>query len=139
VEYEPHTSPSIYVEFPLSPNDNGLLGSREPALAGRTVSVLIWTTTPWTLPSNLAVAFHPEYEYGAYEIEGRESGGAAPVVILATALAETVATVTKHPLGRRIATFPGAVLEGVTFAHPFYDRNSLGVVGDYVTLDQGTG
>src|SRR5581483_7101001 len=67
VEYEDHSSPSIYVEFPLSPRDGGELASRMPALAGREVTVLIWTTTPWTIPSNLAVAFHPEYDYGAYE------------------------------------------------------------------------
>ena len=67
VEYEDHDSPSIYVEFPLSPNDGGTLAARVPALAGREVIVLVWTTTPWTIPSNLAVAFHPDYQYGAYE------------------------------------------------------------------------
>src|SRR5204863_258341 len=71
VEYETHTSPSIYVEFPLSSNDAGLLPSRVPALTGRQVSVLIWTTTPWTIPSNLAIAFHPDVVYGAYEYEHR--------------------------------------------------------------------
>ncbi len=71
VEYDNHTSPSIYVEFPLSPADNGELGRRVPALAGKNVSVLIWTTTPWTIPSNLAIAFHPELEYAAYEVDGR--------------------------------------------------------------------
>ena len=59
VEYEDHTSPSIYVEFPLAPESAGELATRVPALAGRDVSVLIWTTTPWTIPSNLAIAFHP--------------------------------------------------------------------------------
>ena len=59
VEYEDHTSPSIYVEFPLAPESAGELAARVPALAGRDVSVLIWTTTPWTIPSNLAIAFHP--------------------------------------------------------------------------------
>ena len=68
VEHEPHTSPSIYVEFPLSPNDDGELGRRVPALAGRDVSVLIWTTTPWTIPANLAIAFHPDFDYGAFEV-----------------------------------------------------------------------
>src|SRR5437870_12324631 len=66
VEYEPHTSSSIYVEFPLATESVAELASRVPALAGRDVAVLIWTTTPWTIPSNLAVAFHPEYTYGAY-------------------------------------------------------------------------
>ena len=63
VEYETHTSPSIYVEFPLSPADAGDAGARVPALAGRDVTVLIWTTTPWTIPSNLAIAFHPDFDY----------------------------------------------------------------------------
>jgi isoleucyl-tRNA synthetase len=58
VEYETHTSPSIYVEFPLA-DAAGRAGRRVPALAGRDVSACIWTTTPWTIPSNLAVAFHP--------------------------------------------------------------------------------
>ena len=57
VEYEDHASPSIYVEFPLNPSSAADLAARVPALAGRTVSVLIWTTTPWTIPSNLAIAF----------------------------------------------------------------------------------
>ena len=78
VEYENHTSPSIYVEFPLSSSDT-LLASRVPALAGRDVTVLIWTTTPWTIPSNLAIAFHPDATYAAYEVawpaEAHREGG----------------------------------------------------------------
>ena len=70
VEYEDHTSPSIYVEFPLAPSAPDELAARIPALAGRDVSVLIWTTTPWTIPSNLAIAFHPDFDYGAYEFDG---------------------------------------------------------------------
>src|SRR5688500_7954148 len=83
VEYEDHSSPSIYVEFQLNPAAAGDLAARVPALARREVSVLIWTTTPWTIPSNLAIAFHPEFDYGAYEIDGR-------AVIVAEALAERV-------------------------------------------------
>jgi len=132
VEYEPHTSPSIYVEFPLSPNDHGTLAERVPALAGRDVTVLIWTTTPWTIPANLAIAFHPDVDYGAYEHEGR-------VVILAEALSETVATVTGRHLGPKVASFKGTAMERVQFRHPLYERDSLGVLADYVTLDQGTG
>jgi isoleucyl-tRNA synthetase len=132
VEYEPHTSPSIYVEFPLSPDDAGTLAARVPALAGRDVSVLIWTTTPWTLPANMAVAFHPEFDYGAYDYQGR-------LVIVAEALADAVSKHTGKTLGARLVSFKGGALERVTFRHPFYDRNSLGVLADYVTLDQGTG
>ena len=132
VEYESHTSPSIYVEFPLSPDDAGTLGSRVPALAGREVSVLIWTTTPWTIPSNLAIAFHPDFLYGAYEFEHR-------VVIVAEKLADAVSAATGRRLGAQIASIRGDALEHVKFRHPLYDRDSPGVLGEYVTLDQGTG
>jgi len=71
VEYEDHSSPSIYVEFPLATDAGQALATRVPALAGRNVSVLIWTTTPWTIPSNLAIAFHPEFDYAAYDVDGR--------------------------------------------------------------------
>jgi isoleucyl-tRNA synthetase len=132
VEYDNHTSPSIYVEFPLSASDNGTLGSRVPALAGRDVSVVIWTTTPWTIPANLAVAFHPEFDYAAYEVDGR-------AVILAEALAETVAQKTGKTLGAKLASFKGEALDRVVFRHPLYERDSLGVLADYVTLETGTG
>ncbi|HEV3140706.1 MAG TPA: class I tRNA ligase family protein [Vicinamibacterales bacterium] len=75
VEYENHTSPSIYVEFPLDPSSADELASRVPALAGRNVSVLIWTTTPWTIPSNMAIAFHPDFDYAAYAVGGVDDGG----------------------------------------------------------------
>src|SRR6187455_702383 len=84
VEYASHTSSSIYVEFPLAPDSVAELTSRVPALAGKNVSVLIWTTTPWTIPSNLAIAFHPELDYAAYDVDGRS-------VIVAEALAPSVA------------------------------------------------
>lgn len=132
VEYEQHTSPSIYVEFPLSPNDAGTLASRVPALRGREVATLIWTTTPWTLPANLAVAFHPDVEYGAYDVNGR-------AVIVAVALAESTGLATGRVFADPIATFPGSTLERVLFRHPLYERDSLGVLADYITLDQGTG
>ncbi|HUF24799.1 MAG TPA: isoleucine--tRNA ligase [Vicinamibacterales bacterium] len=132
VEYEDHTSPSIYVEFPLSADDNGELGRRVPALAGRDVSVLIWTTTPWTIPSNLAIAFHPELDYAARDVDGR-------AVIVAAELADTVAAKVGRVFGAPVATMKGTAFEGVRFRHPFYERDSLGVLGDYVTLEQGTG
>src|SRR4029077_12758361 len=69
VEYEDHTSPSIYVEFALASESDAELARRVPALAGHQVSVLIWTTTPWTIPSNLAIAFHPEFDYAAYDVD----------------------------------------------------------------------
>ena len=132
VEYEPHVSPSIYVEFRLAPGCADELAARVPELAGRYVSTLIWTTTPWTIPSNLAVAFHPDFVYGAYPVGNTH-------VIVAQALAEDVSKATGRPFGNPVATFPGAVMERVVFRHPLYDRDSLGVLGDYVTLEQGTG
>jgi isoleucyl-tRNA synthetase len=131
VEYENHTSPSIFVEFPLSEADT-TLATHVPATKGRQVSALIWTTTPWTIPANLAIAFHPDFDYGAYEYDGR-------LIVMATGLAEGVSTRTGRPLGGPVATFKGAVLEGVAFRHPLYDRDSVGVLADYVTLEQGTG
>jgi isoleucyl-tRNA synthetase len=132
VEYEDHSSPSIYVEFPLAPDAGDELAARVPALAGRNVSVLIWTTTPWTIPSNLAIAFHPEFDYAAYDVDGR-------AVIVAEALAERVSGAVQRPFGAPIAKMKGAELERIRFQHPLYTRESLGVLGDYVTLDAGTG
>ena len=103
-----------------------------PALAGRSVSVLIWTTTPWTIPSNLAIAFHPEFDYAAYDVEGR-------AVIVAEGLAERVGQVIGKPFDRRLARMKGEQLEGIRFRHPLYERDSVGVLADYVTLEQGTG
>jgi len=132
VEYEDHASPSIYVEFPLSPAAATQLAERVPELSGREVSVLIWTTTPWTIPSNLAVAFHPELDYAAYDISGR-------AVIVAEALAERVGTAVGQRFDRSIARMKGEQLEGIRFRHPLYERDSVGVLADYVTLEQGTG
>jgi isoleucyl-tRNA synthetase len=161
VEYEPHTSPSIYVEFPLKPESVVHLGNKLPAVADRLrpggssgtpphVSVLIWTTTPWTIPSNLGIAFHPDFEYGVYEvspgvnaIDGAASAGSTgavpPFVIVAKDLADTVATKVGRRFSGPLATFDGRVLERLVFEHPLYGRDSLGVLADYVTLDAGTG
>ena len=132
VEYENHTSPSIYVEFVLDPSSAEDLAARVPALAGKQVSVLIWTTTPWTIPSNLAIAFHPEFDYAAYVVDDR-------AVIVAEALAESVAKAGGRAFAAPIARMKGAALERLRFRHPLYARPSLGVLGEYVTLEAGTG
>ncbi len=132
VEYEDHSSPSIYVEFPLSPDGAGELAGRVPALQGRPVSVLIWTTTPWTIPSNLAIAFHPDFDYAAYDVEGR-------AIIVAEALAPRVAQAVGKTFGKPVAQMKGKDLEKIRFRHPLYARDSVGVLGEYVTLDAGTG
>ena len=132
VEYEDHSSPSIYVEFPLASTSAAELASRVQNLSGRSVSVLIWTTTPWTIPSNLAIAFHPTADYAAYEVNGR-------AVIVAEALAPAVGHAVGRAFDRPVARMKGEQLEGIRFRHPLYERDSVGVLGDYVTLDAGTG
>jgi isoleucyl-tRNA synthetase len=133
VEYEDHSSPSIYVEFPLNPHAAGDLAARVPALGGRSnISALIWTTTPWTIPSNLAIAFHPEFDYAAYDVDGH-------TVIVAEGLAERVGQAVGRSFDRKVATMKGEQLEGIRFRHPLYERDSVGVLADYVTLEQGTG
>ncbi|GAB4338583.1 MAG: isoleucine--tRNA ligase [Desulfobulbaceae bacterium] len=128
VEYHDHTSPSIYVKFPVADDLGGVI----PALAGRKVSVLIWTTTPWTLPANLAVAFHPDFEYVA-AATGDE------VWILAKVLAPRCFEEFGITDWKVIASFGADVLEGKKCRHPFMDRDSLMVLADYVTADSGTG
>lgn len=132
VEYADHVSPSIYVEFPLAPESRQDLASRVPGLQGREVSVVIWTTTPWTIPSNLAIAFHPEFDYAAYDVSGR-------AVLMAEALAPRVAEAIGLTLGAPLASMKGAQLEHMRFRHPLYARDSIAVLADYVTLDAGTG
>jgi isoleucyl-tRNA synthetase len=128
VEYENHTSPTIWVKYALADDPAKI----DPALAGKKVSTIIWTTTPWTLPASMAVAFHPDEEYVALE-----SGG--EVYIVASKLAKDAAE--KSGLGdpRALAHFPGRKMERLTFQHPFLDRKILGVLADYVTMDTGTG
>ncbi len=129
VEYEMHTSPSVYVRYALTSPPQSV----HPALAGKTVYAIIWTTTPWTLPASLAIAFQPEFEYLALE---NTDGN---VYLVAEALADPVKQACGLQAAREIARVKGAKLERKTFQHPFLDRSILGVVADYVTADQGTG
>jgi isoleucyl-tRNA synthetase len=132
VEYEMHTSPSVYVRYRLTSDPAAIA----PALAGRDVSTIIWTTTPWTLPASLAVAFHPDFDYVAL---AAGEGANAPVYIVAAELAEKVAAVCKLGPTTELARFKGTVLDRVTFQHPFLARSILGVLATYVTADTGTG
>jgi isoleucyl-tRNA synthetase len=93
---------------------------------------LIWTTTPWTMPANVAIAFNPKFEYAAAEV-----GGA--VYIVAADLLKVTAEKCGWTQPRVVATFPGAKLDRVVFRHPFLERDSLGLLADHVTLEQGTG
>ena len=123
VEYHQHTSPSVYVKFPLQ-TDPALIDS---ALAGRKVFVLIWTTTPWTLPANLGIAVHPDFEYSAFE-SGDE------VYIVASDLVEAVTAKCELGETKVIARFPGSKLDRMECRHPWIDRTSLLMIGDHVTL-----
>lgn len=129
VEYKDHESHSIWVKFPVITD----LGDAVPELANmKNVSVIIWTTTPWTLPSNLAIAFHPTLDYVAIDT-GND------VFILAEALLNETASKCGFTEPRIIARFKGNVLEGYACRHPFYDRESKLVLADYVTFETGTG
>jgi isoleucyl-tRNA synthetase len=128
VEYENHTSPTVWVKYELLDNPAQI----DAALAGKKVSTIIWTTTPWTLPASMAVAFHPDEEYVALE-SGRE------VYVVASKLAKDVASKCGLADTRELAHFPGRKLERLNFQHPFLDRKILGVLADYVTMDTGTG
>jgi isoleucyl-tRNA synthetase len=128
IEYKDRRSPSIYVKFPLLSD----LSARFPALSGKRVFVLIWTTTPWTLPANLAIAFHPEHEYVAVEV-GEE------VYILAKRLLPVVSEELGFKAARVLASFPGKEMDRLKARHPWLDRESLLVLAGYVTLEDGTG
>ncbi|HEX3741420.1 MAG TPA: isoleucine--tRNA ligase [Terriglobales bacterium] len=137
VEYETHTSPTVWVRYRLQSDPRTI----DPALADarihgdKPVFTIIWTTTPWTLPASLAVAFHPSEEYVALEAEDG-------IYIVAEKLAKDVAEKCGFPDAKAIARFPGGVMENTWFYHPFLPwerRKILGVLADYVTMDTGTG
>ncbi|MDH5744440.1 MAG: class I tRNA ligase family protein, partial [Candidatus Aminicenantes bacterium] len=126
IEYKDRESPSIYVKFPMISD----LSEKFPILKDKKVSVLIWTTTPWTLPANLAIAFHPEFEYAAFETDGE-------VYIAAKRLIPVLAEELDFNQTKVLVTFSGKAVEGFKAKHPFIDRESIFVLADYVTLDQG--
>jgi isoleucyl-tRNA synthetase len=128
VEYEDHTSDTVWVKYGLLDDPAKI----DPALAGKKLSTIIWTTTPWTLPASMAVAFHPDEDYVALE-----SGG--EVYIVASKLATDTAEKCHLTSPQELAHFPGRKLERLNFQHPFLDRKVLGVLADYVTMDTGTG
>jgi isoleucyl-tRNA synthetase len=129
VEYEMHTSPSIWVRYAMT----GDPAKIDPALAGKkNVATIIWTTTPWTLPASMAVTFAPDADYVALDT-------GEWIYIVAKALAHQTIEKCNLAGAKGIASFPGTKLEHSTFAHPFLDRQILGVLGDYVTMDTGTG
>jgi len=126
VEYDNHTSPSIYVKFLLRELPAELSG-----YSGKKVFVLIWTTTPWTIPANLAVAVKEDYDYSLFEMNGE-------LYIAAERLVEDIASKAGWEF-KILKSFKGSVLKGLNTKHPLYDRDSLLITTDYVELDQGTG
>ncbi|MBQ6435610.1 MAG: isoleucine--tRNA ligase, partial [Synergistaceae bacterium] len=117
IEYWDEESPSVYVAYPI-PEINA--------------NIVIWTTTPWTLPSSAAVAVHPRYDYGFYECEGK-------TYIFATALKDSVEKNTGMNFGTALKTVKGSELENLKPLHPFYEHELLVVLADYVELETGTG
>jgi isoleucyl-tRNA synthetase len=129
IEYHDHTSPSIYVKFPLKDDISSLI----PDLGGLPVSMVIWTTTPWTIPANLGVCLHPDFIYAAVKIEDRE------VVVLAKELVDTVMQTLGFENYTILAEIAAKDLEKKRCTHPIYERDSLIILGDHVTLEAGTG
>ncbi len=128
VEYENHTSPSIWVRFALTSDP----ASIDPALAGRRVFAVIWTTTPWTIPANMAIAYHPAFTYEALDVNG-------DVYLVAEDLRKATADACGWADPRPLARFHGARIEGAVFRHPMFERDSRGILANHVTLEQGTG
>ena len=129
IEYKDQTSPSIFVEFPVKDDISDLLTLE----SNDTASLVIWTTTPWTIPANLAVCLHPEFRYSAVRI------APSKVIILAKDLVENIMAefgIEKYEI---IADIDPTLLEKRKCRHPLYDRDSLIVLGEHVTLEAGTG
>lgn len=125
IEYETDTTPAIFVKFPVR-DGNGVLSEEN-------TFIVIWTTTPWTLPANLAIAVHPDFDYAIIETAGGEK------LLMAEALWQGVA---EHAglTGKPVGTVRGSELEGVRCRHPFINRDSVVIMGeDLVTLEAGTG
>jgi isoleucyl-tRNA synthetase len=125
IEYSPKTSPSIYIKFPLTSNFDLLSKYKQKK------NLLAWTTTPWTLPANVAVAVHPEADYLAFLAEGE-------VYIIASKLLEAVQEVFPVEL-EVLVNFKGSQLNGLKTEHPLEAKESLVVNADFVDLAQGTG
>ncbi len=142
LEYEDRTDPSVYVRFPVSSCGKDcrfreLVEARDDSEAiWKSLALLIWTTTPWTLPANVAVAAH---EKAQYVLVRYSRNGNVEHMVLAEALLKLVAEKAKLSDVQVLETFPGEVLRGVGYSHPFLDTACPVVFADYVTLEDGTG
>src|SRR6267142_3770076 len=125
VEYEEQRTTSVYVKFPLVEPLPDAPSAPKPSL-------VIWTTTPWTLPANLAIAVHPEEEYVALEAGGE-------TLVVAAKLVDAFVQVAQLGAPRRLATIPGRRLEGLEYRHPWIERTGKVAAAPFVAVDTGTG
>jgi isoleucyl-tRNA synthetase len=150
VEYEDHTSDTVWVKFPVAEVEltSGKDVSAALVQAVSDASIVIWTTTPWTLPGNRAISFSPRIAYGLYRVTGSPADNwakAGDLLILADALAESVFKQARVTAYERVDTVPAAALAGMECAHPLkgtaggYDFRVPLLEGDHVTDDAGTG
>lgn len=123
IEYQDKRSASIYVAFNVIDGKNVLDGDEK---------IVIWTTTPWTLPANLGISIHPDLEYVVAQVNGEK-------YVVAQALLETVAEELGWENPEVVKSFKGREADRVVAKHPFYDRDSLVMLGEHVTTDAGTG
>jgi isoleucyl-tRNA synthetase len=141
VEYEDKTSPSVYVRFAVVDRADlarrlGISPEQQQSLSDEPTSLAIWTTTPWTLPANRAVAVHPQFSYSMVEFE---LGGRRERLLLADELVPAVMQALGVTTWVAIAQAKGEALEYLTLQHPFFERQVPVILGDHVTLDTGTG
>ncbi len=129
IEYKDHVSPSIWVKFAVPAGE----AAKFDLPADKPLSVVIWTTTPWTLPANLAIAVHPEVDYVVAD------SGSERVLVAEALLGSVAAAAGWATAPQGVKTVKGATLEGLATRHPFIDRASPVVLADYVTTDSGTG
>ena len=126
VEYKQHTSPSVYVKFPLKTDPSEI----DEKLSGKNVFVVIWTTTPWTLPANLGITVHPDFDYSAIEVSDGE------VFIVASELANAFAETAGFAEYEELVRFKGSKLDRMEARHAWLDRTSLIMNGEHVTLGE---
>lgn len=134
IEYHDKTSTAIDVRF--RPRDRDALLSVFAVTTELPVAVVIWTTTPWTIPGNLAVAVHPELSYALVKCD---CGYGDEILVLADLMVEDIMQRYGVTTFERLGTTPGEKLEKLLLKHPLYERDSLMVLGDYVTTETGTG
>lgn len=130
VEYYDKTSPSIYVRFPAV--DSKAVCEKFGVSSDKVPSLVIWTTTPWTLPANRAISLNPEFKYSLVDANG-------DLVILATDLVEDVMKTVGIESWTVLGECDGCALELLRFEHPFMGFDVPAILGDHVTLDAGTG